>query len=120
MMKSEMDLEHPIMDVIASHLGEDWRSVVRDLGFSNGEIDHFYEDNFAYGVKEVSSLDLVGSCRLTVTSAPQVIYKILSEWRQREEEPHLGKICQVLWSRDIHREVVYKLKLDLKRRQQEL
>lgn len=47
-----------------------------------------------------------------------MIYKILSEWRQREEEPSLGKVCQVLWSRDIHREVVYKLKLDHKRRQE--
>lgn len=53
LLKSDQPLEHPDMDVIATHLGEDWRSVARDLGFSNGEIDHFYEDNFAYGVKEV-------------------------------------------------------------------
>lgn len=51
-----MDLEHPEMDVIATHLGKDWRSVARDLGYSNGEIEHFFEDNFAYGVKEVSSI----------------------------------------------------------------
>lgn len=98
LLKSDKDIEHSEMDVIATHLGEDWRSVARDLGFSNGEIDHFYEDNFAYGVKEV-------------------IYKILTEWKQREEEPQLGIVCKILWSRDIHREVVHKLKLDFKQRQ---
>lgn len=57
LLKSETDLDHFAMDIIATHLGEDWRSVARDLGFSNGEIDHFYEDNFAYGVKEVNLND---------------------------------------------------------------
>lgn len=53
LLKSDKEIDHPDMDVVSTHLGEDWRSVARDLGFSNGEIDHFYEDNFAFGVKEV-------------------------------------------------------------------
>lgn len=53
LLKSDKEIDHPEMDVVSTHLGEDWRSVARDLGFSNGEIDHFYEDNFAFGVKEV-------------------------------------------------------------------
>lgn len=59
LLKSDAEMGHPDMDVIATHLGEDWRSVARDLGFSNGEIDQFYEDNFAYGVKEVSLLEFL-------------------------------------------------------------
>lgn len=53
LLRSTREVEHYELDIIATHLGEDWRSVARDLGFSNGEIDHFYEDNHAFGVKEV-------------------------------------------------------------------
>lgn len=60
LLKCKLEIEHAEMDVIATHLGEDWRSVARDLGFSNGEIDHFYEDNFAYGVKEVTEWRMEG------------------------------------------------------------
>lgn len=54
MMKSSDTMDHPLMELISTHLGEDWRMVVRDLGFSNAQLDQFQEDNIYKGVKEVS------------------------------------------------------------------
>lgn len=53
MMKSSDSMDHPLMELISTHLGEDWRMVVRDLGFSNAQLDQFQEDNIFKGVKEV-------------------------------------------------------------------
>lgn len=52
-MKSSDTMDHPLMELISTHLGEDWRMVVRDLGFSNAQLDQFQEDNIFKGVKEV-------------------------------------------------------------------
>lgn len=56
MMKSSDTMDHPLMELISTHLGEDWRMIVRDLGFSNAQLDQFQEDNIFKGVKEVCFL----------------------------------------------------------------
>lgn len=53
MMLSDATLEREVIDLIATHLGEGWRGVIRHLGFSEGELDQMVEDHHHQGVKEV-------------------------------------------------------------------
>lgn len=46
-----MKREH--LDIVATHLGEGWRDVGMKLGYSNGQLDHFYADYKHIGTKEV-------------------------------------------------------------------
>lgn len=41
------------MELIATHLGLPWRDIGLELGYSSGQLDHFYQDNRAQGHKEV-------------------------------------------------------------------
>ncbi|XP_059614350.1 protein immune deficiency [Phlebotomus argentipes] len=91
MMKSQEKLEHEHIEIIATHLGEDWRNVARDLGYSQGQIDQLMEDNHISGVKEV-------------------IYQMILGWTQEDTTATLGRITEVLWRRRPHQEVVYYLK----------
>lgn len=52
MMKCQDTLEHREIDLISTHLLQ-WREIARKLGFSEGEIEHFYLDNHMNGTKEV-------------------------------------------------------------------
>lgn len=82
MMKSSDPMDHPLMELISTHLGEDWRMVVRDLGFSNAQLDQFQEDNIFKGVKEVGFHLYHIFCFLFIFSKKSVIffYKILSSF----------------------------------------
>jgi len=53
MLKCTDLLEFRSMNIISTHLGEDWRTIGRQLGFSEGQIEQMYEDNYAKGIKEV-------------------------------------------------------------------
>uniref|UniRef100_A0A1B0D139 Uncharacterized protein n=2 Tax=Phlebotomus papatasi TaxID=29031 RepID=A0A1B0D139_PHLPP len=91
MMKSQEKLEHEHIEIIAMHLGEDWRNVARDLGYSQGQIDQLLEDHHITGVKEV-------------------IYQMILGWTQEDTTATLGRITEILWRRRPHQEVVYHLK----------
>uniref|UniRef100_A0A1B0GLN5 Death domain-containing protein n=1 Tax=Lutzomyia longipalpis TaxID=7200 RepID=A0A1B0GLN5_LUTLO len=91
MMKSQERLEHEHIEIIATHLGEDWRNVARDLGYSQGQIDQLLEDNHINGIKEV-------------------IYQMILGWTQDDTTATLGRITEILWRRRPHQEVVYYLK----------
>lgn len=90
MMKSTEELSHRSMDVISTHLGEGWRDVVRQLHFSDGQIEQMYEENYAKGIKEV-------------------IYQFLLDYSRNDDDANLGHISRLLW-RSGHRECVYILK----------
>lgn len=42
------------INFVSTHLGEEWRAVGKNLGYSKGQMDHFYADNKDTGVKEVT------------------------------------------------------------------
>uniref|UniRef100_A0A1L8DKT7 Putative receptor-interacting serine/threonine-protein kinase 1 n=1 Tax=Nyssomyia neivai TaxID=330878 RepID=A0A1L8DKT7_9DIPT len=91
MMRCPDRLEHEHIEIIATHLGEDWRNVARDLGYSQGQIDQLIEDNHIIGIKEV-------------------IYQMILGWTQEDTSASLGRITEILWRRTPHQEVVYYLK----------
>ncbi|XP_055838774.1 protein immune deficiency [Episyrphus balteatus] len=93
MMKSTEELDHKMMVVISTHLGEGWKNVLRDLGYTDGQIEQSIIDNqIQGGVKEV-------------------IYQLLLGWTNNAEEGEatLGLITQILWKSN-HRECVQKMK----------
>lgn len=90
MMKSIEELTHKSMNIVATHLGEGWRDVVRHLGFSDGQIEQMYEENHAKGIKEV-------------------IYQFLLDYSRNEDDASLGHLSRVLWKCG-NRECVYILK----------
>ncbi|KAJ6640985.1 Protein immune deficiency [Pseudolycoriella hygida] len=81
MMKSNERINQKVMEVISTHLGQDWPSLFRALGFSNGQIDQMKEDYYINGVKEV-------------------IYRLLLDYTQNNVDPHLGTIgyiTKLMW-----------------------
>lgn len=93
MMKSSEELDHRMIDCISTHLGEGWKSVFRDLDFTDGQIEQSVIDNqIQGGIKEV-------------------IYQLLLSWINNSEdgEATLGVITQLLWKSN-HRECVQKMK----------
>ncbi|GAB0097922.1 hypothetical protein DMENIID0001_136070 [Sergentomyia squamirostris] len=100
MMKSQEKLEHDHIEIIATHLGEDWRNVARDLGYSQGQIDQLLEDHHITGVKEV-------------------IYQMILGWTQEDTSATLGRITEVLWRRKSTQEAAYYLKEQWKRANKE-
>lgn len=89
-MKSNEPLSHRPIDVIATHLGEGWRDIVRQLGFSDGQIEQMMEDHYVKGVKEV-------------------IYQFLLDFSRNEDNATIGYITRLLWKNG-RRECVYILK----------
>lgn len=90
MMKSTDELTHRACDVISTHLGEGWRNVIRELGFSDGRIEQMYEENQVKGIKEV-------------------IYQFLLEFSRNDDNGTLGNVSRLLWKCG-HKETVYILK----------
>ena len=78
LIKSKKTIERRDMDLISTYLGQEWRFLFRDLGFLDGEIDQCVEENHFLGVKET-------------------IYRLLSSWKERTENPTLGTVCKILW-----------------------
>lgn len=99
MMHSAEPLQHRHMDLVATHLGEGWRDIIRLLGFSDGQIEQMYEDHYARGIKEV-------------------IYGFLLDWQRNEEHACVGQLVKLLW-RHGRRECVYILKAYWKSEQQQ-
>lgn len=90
-MKSSQILDTEAMLIIAENLGKGWENVFRKLKISDGKIEQFTMEHTVKGLKEV-------------------IYQLLLDWTQREENATLGVIINVLWIE--HWDVVYILKLN--------
>lgn len=90
MMKSSEPLSHRPIDVVATHLGEGWRDIVRQLGFTDGQIEQMMEDHYVKGVKEV-------------------IYQFLLDFKRNDDNATIGYITRLLWKNG-RRECVYQLK----------
>lgn len=79
MMKSTDAVNERVMDVISTHLGENWRYLFRSLGYSDGQIDQTNEDwRNTNGVKEV-------------------IYRLLLDYSRNNDNASLGHITKVMW-----------------------
>lgn len=56
MMQSQDEPDPRLLDTVATHLGEGWKQVMRDLGHSEGQIEQAIIDHQMHGnIKEVSS-----------------------------------------------------------------
>lgn len=56
MMQSQVEPDPRLLDAVATHLGEGWKQVMRDLGHSEGQIEQAIIDHQMHGnIKEVSS-----------------------------------------------------------------
>lgn len=79
MMKSKDPVNVKIMDVISTHLGENWRFLFRNhLGFTDGQIDQMKENFYINGVKEV-------------------IYRLLLDYSRNNDHASLGHITTIMW-----------------------
>lgn len=66
-------------ELVAEHLGLAWRNIGLKLGYTNGQLDRFYEDNKTNGLKEV-------------------IYQMLLDWMQEgADQATLGRLAIILW-----------------------
>jgi len=96
MMKSTEPVNERVMDVISTHLGENWRFVFRTLGYSDGQIDQMYEDHHrGNGVKEV-------------------IYRLLLDYSRNNDDASLGHITRIMWKNGF-KECVHILKVHWKK-----
>ncbi|XP_037036042.1 protein immune deficiency [Bradysia coprophila] len=78
MMRSNEPVNERVMDVISTHLGENWRGLFRHLGFSDGQIDQMKEDYHPNGVKEV-------------------IYRLLLDYSRNNDDASLGHLTKLMW-----------------------
>lgn len=53
MMKSQDELSNKLLTEIATHLGNDYKMFMRELGFSEGQMSAMYLDHSLYGTREV-------------------------------------------------------------------
>uniref|UniRef100_A0A182FB11 Uncharacterized protein n=2 Tax=Anopheles albimanus TaxID=7167 RepID=A0A182FB11_ANOAL len=88
MMHSSIDIENEVLEIVSRHLGYEWKSFARKLGYSKGQIDAFEEDN---------------------RTLSEQIYNFISDWNRSEDNPTLGKLVSLLWEND-HKETVYHIK----------
>lgn len=95
MMKSTERVNERIMDVIATHLGANWRDLFRNLNYSDGQIDQATQDYYISGIKEV-------------------IYRLLLDYSQNNDDASLGHITRLLWKLGF-KECVKILKVHWKR-----
>ncbi|XP_037950214.1 protein immune deficiency [Teleopsis dalmanni] len=94
MMQSQEEPNHRILDTIATHLGEGWKQVMRELGLSDGQIEQAIIDHQMHGgIKEV-------------------IYQLLLQWQRNADDGcgTLGRITALLWELN-HRDCVLRMKL---------
>lgn len=89
MMGCDDQLDNDARYIIAENLGENWRNVFRGFGYSNGRIEQMFVNYIAEGLAEV-------------------IYQLLLDWNEKNENATLGCISILLWKE--HREVVVLLK----------
>lgn len=75
---------------IATHMNELWKDTIRELHYSDGQIEQFVIDHHLLGTKEV-------------------IFQLLLSWTQNEPaEASFGNLCTVLWNNN-QQDVVKRL-----------
>ncbi|KAH8372013.1 hypothetical protein KR093_009743 [Drosophila rubida] len=94
MMQSEAEPDMRILDVVATHLGEGWKQVMRELGHSEGQIEQAIIDHQAHG------------------NIKEVIYQLLLQWVRGADDGDatVGRLTKLLWDQQ-HRECVHRMKL---------
>ncbi|XP_045779868.1 receptor-interacting serine/threonine-protein kinase 1-like [Maniola jurtina] len=81
--------EHDYIDYISKHLGKNWHSFFRRLGYKQGQIETAEIDMAKNGVAEAR-------------------YKLLLDWIRNDVDGTLGKLANVLWE-DGERQIVKEL-----------
>lgn len=89
LLEAENKPEHEYMDYISKHLGKNWHSFFRRLGYKQGQIETAEIDMAKYGVGEAR-------------------YKLLLDWVRNDDDGTLGKLANVLWD-DGQRQIVKEL-----------
>uniref|UniRef100_A0A2M4AU10 Putative death domain protein n=1 Tax=Anopheles triannulatus TaxID=58253 RepID=A0A2M4AU10_9DIPT len=95
MMHSSVEIDNEVLEIVSRHLGYEWKSFARKLGYSKGQIDAFEEDN---------------------RTLSEQIYDFISDWNRSESNATLGKLISLLWEND-HKETVYHIKQAWKKRE---
>ncbi|KAL9914579.1 protein immune deficiency-like [Glossina fuscipes] len=93
MMQSQEEPSHRIIDTIATHLGEGWKMVMRELGFSDGQISQAIIDHHIHG------------------NIKEVIYQLLLDWVRNADDENrtVAYITKLLWGLG-HRDCVHRMK----------
>ncbi|EDW01859.1 protein immune deficiency [Drosophila grimshawi] len=94
MMQSQQEPDHRLLDTVATHLGEGWKQVMRELGHSEGQIEQAIIDHQMHG------------------NIKEVIYQLLLQWVRGADDgvATVGRLTTLLWETQ-HRECVQRMKL---------
>lgn len=77
--QNNMPLHRDDLLFIATHMNESWKDTIRQLNYSEGQIEQFYLD-----YKEIST--------------KEVIFQLLLDWTQNKpEEATIGTLSSILW-----------------------
>lgn len=83
--------------ILARHMGANWKFTLRDLGFTDAEIDQ----------KCAAYLNLKDGVY-------EIVYQSLLQWSRKQDDATIGQLCTFLWSND-QRDAVRELKNSLKK-----
>ncbi|XP_034477140.1 protein immune deficiency [Drosophila innubila] len=94
MMQSQDEPDVRLLDTVATHLGEGWKQVMRQLGHSEGQIEQAIIDHQMHG------------------NIKEVIYQLLLQWLRGADDgvATVGRLTTLLWETQ-HRECVQRMKL---------
>lgn len=92
LMESTEPLEYKTMNLISEHMGENWRFTLRQLGYSDGQIDQKFEE---------------------YRNVKETIYRFLLD-SSRNDEITIGKLARIMWKESNQRECVFILKEHMK------
>lgn len=94
MMQSQDEPDVRLLDTVATHLGEGWKQVMRELGHSEGQIEQAIIDHQMHG------------------NIKEVIYQLLLQWLRGADDgiATVGRLTTLLWETQ-HRECVQRMKL---------
>ncbi|EDW62178.1 protein immune deficiency [Drosophila virilis] len=94
MMQSQQEPDERLLDTVATHLGEGWKHIMRELGHSEGQIEQAIIDHQMHG------------------NIKEVIYQLLLMWVRGADDgvATVGRLTTLLWESQ-HRECVQRMKL---------
>ncbi|KAH8407444.1 hypothetical protein KR222_001266 [Zaprionus bogoriensis] len=94
MMQSQEEPDPRLLDAVATHLGEGWKHVMRELGHSEGQIEQAIIDHQMHG------------------NIKEVIFQLLLQWVRGADDSvaTVGRLTTLLWETQ-HRECVQRMKL---------
>lgn len=88
--QSNVPLQRDDLLFVATHMNESWKDAIRQLNYSEGQIEQFYLD-----YREIST--------------KEVIFQLLLDWsRNKPEEATIGTLCSILWD-NCQQDVVKRL-----------